>query len=68
MGGSKGKAGMQLKYIPGKRDTTEMYPVKVMRMIGGQTFDPKVLLFQLTMHCHSHLLGFIYKVLPEYGR
>ena len=28
--------------------------------------DPKVLLFQPTMQCHCYLLGFIYKVLPEY--
>ena len=47
--GSKGKAGIQLKYIPEKRDTFEMYPRKVM------SFDPKVLLFQPTIQCHSHL-------------
>ena len=35
VGGSKGKAGMQLKSIPEKRDATEMYPGKVMHMIGG---------------------------------
>ena len=34
MGGSKGKAGMQLKYIPEKRDTTEMYPGKLMHITG----------------------------------
>ena len=37
---SKGKAGIQLKYIPEKRDTFEVYPGKVMNIIGGQTFDP----------------------------
>ena len=45
-----------------------MYPGKVMHMIGGQTFDPKVLLFQPTMQCHSDLQGFIYEVSPEYSR
>ena len=35
LGGSKGKAGIQLKYIPENRDTTEMYPRKVMHVIGG---------------------------------
>ena len=34
-GGSKGKAGMHLKYYPENRDTFEMYPGKVMHMIGG---------------------------------
>ena len=34
MGRSKGKVGMQLKRIPGKRDTTEMYSGKVMHIIG----------------------------------
>ena len=29
------KGPIQLKCIPGKRDTTEMYPEKVMHMIGG---------------------------------
>ena len=38
MGGSKGKAG-----------TTEMYPMKVIHIIGGYAFDPNVLLFQPTM-------------------
>ena len=33
MGGSKGKAGIQLKCIPVKRDTTEMHPGKVMHII-----------------------------------
>ena len=32
---SKGKAGIQLKYIPEKRDGFEMYPEKVVHMIGG---------------------------------
>ena len=35
VGGSKGKAGIQLKYIPEKRDTFEMYPGKVMHIIRG---------------------------------
>ena len=35
VGGSKDKAGIQLKCIPGKRDTTEMYHGKVMHIIGG---------------------------------
>ena len=30
MGRSKGKAGVQLKCIPAKRDIAEMYPGKVM--------------------------------------
>ena len=68
MGGSKGKPGIHLKYYPENSDTLEMCPGKVMHMIGGQTFDPKVLLFQPTMHCHSQSLGFLYKVLPEYSR
>ena len=34
-GRSKGKAGTQPKYITEKRDTTEMYPGKVMHRIGG---------------------------------
>ena len=34
VGRSKGKAGIQLKCIPGKRDKTEMYPGKVMHIIG----------------------------------
>ena len=34
MGGSKGKAGIHLKYYPENRDTFEMYPRKVMHMIG----------------------------------
>ena len=33
--GSKGKAGIHLKYYPEKRDTFEMYPGKVMHIIGG---------------------------------
>ena len=33
VGRSKGKAGIQMKCIPGKRDTTEMYPGKVMHII-----------------------------------
>ena len=47
VGRSKRQAGIQLKCIPGKRDTTEMYAGKVtgMHMIGGYTFDPKVFLF-----------------------
>ena len=53
VGGSKRKAGIHLKYYPESRDTFEMYPGKVMHMIG---------------HCHSHSLGFLYKVLPEYSR
>ena len=35
VGGSKAKAGIQLKYIPEKRDTFQMYPRKVMYIIGG---------------------------------
>ena len=35
VGGSKGKAGIHLKYYPESRDTFEMYPGKVMHMIGG---------------------------------
>ena len=35
MGGSKGKAAIQLKSIPEKRDTTEMYPGTVMHVISG---------------------------------
>ena len=35
VGGSKGKAGIHLKYYPENRDTFEMYPGKVMHMIGG---------------------------------
>ena len=34
VGGSKGKAGTQLKYIPEKMDTFEMYPRKIMHIIG----------------------------------
>ena len=49
MGGSKGKAEVKLKHIPENRDRTEMLPEKVMHMICGYTFDPKVLLFQPTM-------------------
>ena len=48
VGGSKGKAGIPLKGAE-KRNTTEMCPRKVMHIIGGQTFDPKVLLFQPTV-------------------
>ena len=33
--GSKGKAGIQLKYISEKRDTTDTCPGKVMHIIGG---------------------------------
>ena len=33
--GSKGKTGIQLKYILEKRDTFEMYPRKFMHIIGG---------------------------------
>ena len=29
------KAGIHLKYYPESRDTFEMYPGKVMHMIGG---------------------------------
>ena len=29
------KAGIHLKYYPENRDTFEMYPGKVMHMIGG---------------------------------
>ena len=68
LAGSKGKAGIHLKYYHENRDIFEMYPGKVMHIIGGQVFDPKVLLFQPTMQCHSHSQGFIYKVLPEYSR
>ena len=32
VGVSKGKAGIQLKCIPEKKDTTEMYPRKVMHI------------------------------------
>ena len=35
VGRSKGQAGIQLKCIPGKRNTTEMYPGTVMHIIGG---------------------------------
>ena len=35
VGGSKGKAGIHLKYYPENRDTFEMYPGKVMHIIGG---------------------------------
>ena len=35
MGGSKGKVGIQLKYIPERRDKFETYPGKVMHIIGG---------------------------------
>ena len=35
VGGSKGKAGIHLKYYPENRDTFEMYPGKVMHMISG---------------------------------
>ena len=35
VGGSKGQAGIKLKCIPGNRATTEMYPEKVMHIIGG---------------------------------
>ena len=35
VGGSKGNAGIQLISIPEKRDATEMYPGKVMHIIGG---------------------------------
>ena len=31
----KGKAGIHLKYYPENKDTFEMYPGKVMHMIGG---------------------------------
>ena len=34
MGGSKGKAGIHLIYYPENRDAFEMYPGKVMHMIG----------------------------------
>ena len=34
VGGSKEKAGIHLKYYPESRDTFEMYPGKVMHMIG----------------------------------
>ena len=34
MGGSKGKAGIHLKYYPESRDAFEMYSGKVMHMIG----------------------------------
>ena len=33
--GSKSKARIELYCIPEKRDTTEMYPGKVMYIIGG---------------------------------
>ena len=35
MSRSKGKAGIEMKFIPEKRDTTEMYPGKVMHIISG---------------------------------
>ena len=35
MGESKGKAEIHLIYYPENRDTFEMYPGKVMHMIGG---------------------------------
>ena len=35
MGGSKGKAGIHLKHYPKNRDTFDMYPRKIMHMIGG---------------------------------
>ena len=68
VGRSKENAGIHLKYYPENRDTFEIDPGKVMYMIAGKTFDPKVLLFQPTMQCHSDSQGFIYKVLPEYSR
>ena len=34
VGVSNGKAGIQLKCIPEKKVTTEMYPRKVMHIIG----------------------------------
>ena len=34
VGGSKGKAGIDLKYYPENRDTFEIYPGKVMRIIA----------------------------------
>ena len=49
VGRLKDKAGIQLKCIPEKGDTTEMYPRKVMHIIGRQTFDSRMLLFQPTM-------------------
>ena len=68
VGGSKGKAAIKLKYIPEKIETFDIHLGKAMHVIDGQIFDPKVLLFQPTMQCHSYMQGFIYKVLPEYGR
>ena len=38
VGGSKGKAEIPLKGAE-KRNTTEMYPRKVMHIIGGRTKD-----------------------------
>ena len=35
VGRSKGKAGIHLKCYPENRDTFEIYPRKVMHMIGG---------------------------------
>ena len=35
VGGSKGKAGIHLKYYPENGDAFKMYPGKVMHMIGG---------------------------------
>ena len=43
MGRSKGKAGTQLKYIPEKRDTFEIYPRKVMHIIGGYPFQKNLI-------------------------
>ena len=35
VGRSKGKAGIHLKYYPENRDAFEMYPRKIMHIIGG---------------------------------
>ena len=35
VGRSKGKAGIHFKYYTENRDTFQMYPGKVMHMIGG---------------------------------
>ena len=35
VGGSKGKAGINLKYYSENSNTFEMYPGKVMHIIGG---------------------------------
>ena len=62
--------GIHIRQIPHAHVTT-ITCITLCGQIKGpsrETFDPKVLLFQPIMHCHSHSLGFIYKVLTEYSR